>query len=284
MSMPEEIGPAIVAEVERCRQQVIDRVRQARDLSERGVIAAGSAIQGIVEQSKSAMAEAAGSMQAAGANDDHLRSQVAELRSYLVEQDRTVERALGRTSDIAKAGAAIKAMAAASRLLALNARVEAARLDGENRVAFGVIADEMRELSNGVEATNRSIAKLATELLEVLPQIRDQAQQMQTYFDKFHQEIQSRAETMNESFTSSLTRNEAYAERIRKLAYDGLSHLAFQDPMIQSLQRIEKTMLGLEAVIGQRIGGAPAAATSSAEMLAPVAAAEEPPAGDVMLF
>lgn len=283
MSMPEEIGPAIVAEVERCRQQVIDRVRHARDLSERGVIAAGSAIQGIVEQSKSAMAEAAGSMEAAGRNDDHLRSQVAELRSYLVEQDRTVERALGRTSDIAKAGAAIKAMAAASRLLALNARVEAARLDGENRVAFGVIADEMRELSNGVEATNRSIAKLATELLEVLPQIRDQAQQMQTYFDKFHQEIQARAETMNETFTSSITRNEAYAERIRKLAYDGLSHLAFQDPMIQSLQRIEKTMLGLESVIGERIGGKVPDAKSAAEVFVPTVT-EEPPAGDVMLF
>lgn len=283
MSMPEEIGPAIVAEVERCRQQVIDRVRQARDLSEKGVIAAGSAIQGIVEQSKSAMAEAAGSMQA-GRNDDHLRSQVAELRSYLVEQDRTVERALGRTSDIAKAGAAIKAMAAASRLLALNARVEAARLDGENRVAFGVIADEMRELSNGVEATNRSIAKLATELLEVLPRIRDQAQQMQSYFDKFHQEIQARAETMDQTFANSLSRNEAYAERIRKLAYDGLSHLAFQDPMIQSLQRIEKTMLGLEAVIGERIGGTPSGTPPNAEVLAPVAAAEEPPAGDVMLF
>jgi hypothetical protein len=283
MSMPEDIGPAIVAEVERCRQQVIDRVRQARDLSEKGVIAAGSAIQGIVEQSKSAMAEAAGSMEAAGRNDDHLRSQVAELRSYLVEQDRTVERALGRTSDIAKAGAAIKAMAAASRLLALNARVEAARLDGENRVAFGVIADEMRELSNGVEATNRSIAKLATELLEVLPQIRDQAQQMQTYFDKFHQEIQGRAESMNETFTSSLTRNEAYAERIRKLAYDGLSHLAFQDPMIQSLQRIEKTMLGLESVIGERISGNTSELKPVAEVHAPVVA-EEPPAGDVMLF
>lgn len=293
MVTPEEVGPKILQEIERCRAAVSDRVRAARELSEKGVMAAGAAIQAIVEHSKAAMADSAETMKGLRQNDSSLASQVAELRSYLIEQDKTVERALGRTSDIAKAGAAIKAMAAASRLLALNARVEAARLEGENRVAFGVIADEMRELSNGVEAANRSIAALARELLEVLPQIRDQAQQMQSYFDKFHSEMESREVEMSSTFSNSMARNEASADQIRKLAYDGLSHLAFQDPMGQGLERISAAMKELHQAVTRDLGTDAAATSEPAVPPEPVkpsapielvAAAQPQTAGDVLLF
>jgi methyl-accepting chemotaxis protein len=274
-------GPDLAAAIARSRATVRDRVLAVRKVSEQEVLAVGTAVQAIVSQSQKALANVSDSMDRIGDKNESVRAQVLELRAHITEQDQTVERAMDRTTDIAKAGAAIKAMAAASRLLALNARVEAARLDSEHRVAFGVIADEMRELAKEVEAANRSVGQLAAELLKVLPQIRKQSQAMQTQFESLHQEMEQKNTGLNQTFGETLSGTDQAVQEIKRLAYDALSHLQFQDPMVQNLDRIDSVLLELEHLSNGGVAGVVPASTTPA---IPVAAADEPEAGHVLLF
>ncbi|MCA8959738.1 MAG: cobalamin-dependent protein, partial [Planctomycetes bacterium] len=97
-----------------------------------------------VDRTSSALQEATSAIDEFGATVDAFDGELAEL---------------GRNFDkIAEASQGIQRIAEQSRMLALNARIEAARAGGEVGEAFSVVAREVAELSKSTQGLNQTIA------------------------------------------------------------------------------------------------------------------------------
>src|SRR3569833_2656282 len=118
--------------------------------------------------------------------DDYLAGakQTAEAQGAAVKQ------ALTLSDDIAWAGAAVDKLASQARLLALNAKIEAARL-GSSGSAFGVITEQMTHLSTEIAKTNRLIADATEATRTCLPVITAQTslqiQRLEEFTHAMHQ-------------------------------------------------------------------------------------------------
>ena len=208
---------------------------------------------------------------------------IKEMVSAVNRQEEAVQKAMTQSSAILRAGHDVQAMASATRLLSLNARVEASRL-GDQGSSFSVIADEMRQLSHAVQQTNSAVARMAKELERLLPQISEQTRSIHGQFERFSRHVEVQLQGLR-GRTDSGDETEPVVNEIVAAAQEALSHLAFQDPMVQSLGRIQRSVDVLESrVLSQdELPVAPAASADT-----PRAAEPEPQvdieAGDVMLF
>lgn len=266
-----------------CRADISRRVQDARSTSEQEVLAIGTSINKIVERAKTYVNQVSEQLKHQVEREAETTAMIKDMSAAVHKQEDTVQRAMAQSSAILRAGRDVQAMASATRLLSLNARVEASRL-GDQGSSFSVIADEMRQLSHAVQQTNSSVASMAKELERLLPQISGQARSIHQQFEQLtkHVEMQLRHD-LGESGNGQ---NNEILERIVSAAYEALSHLAFQDPMAQSLERIHDSLDAIEAFLSDRPAAAPprpptAAAPGESPTGQQANAAE---AGDVMLF
>ncbi len=262
-----------------CRSEIARRVNSAKQTSEREVMAIGTSVGRIVERSKSFATAIHRQRQLQAQRRNRMSMLITEVQANIRKQEEIVSQALAQSSAILQAGRDVQAMASATRLLSLNARVEASRL-GDQGTSFSVIADEMRQLSLSVQRANSSVAKKATELARLLPVINEQSDRIQEGFDDV-----SRLVDENEGQSSNPESLELsqFVEQIVEEGYTALSHLTFQDPMAQSLERIHTN---LDTVQTQIDGFGDPAVASAVEAAAPPPADsdEDVPAGELVLF
>ena len=265
-----------------CRTDITARINQAKSSSEAEVVAIGDSINKIVDLAKEYVAHVEDRMRRQAASEAQTAAMVKEMVAAVHRQDEAVEKATAQSSSILRAGKDVQAMASATRLLSLNARVEASRL-GDQGSSFSVIADEMRQLSHAVQQTNGTVASMAKELERTLPQISEQARIIHAQFEKFtkHVEIQLKGKEEDSQGESGKV-----VERIMEMAYEALSHLAFQDPMVQSLHRIHTSLDRVQPLVDSLDGSeeSTAAARAAVEAAAPVEEEVDVEAGEVMLF
>lgn len=238
-----DIGTIVLEEFDRCREKVISRIAEARKLTDTEVYNAGVALNQVVEQAQSYMTDVNERFtDTADDKDDPVAETLSSIQVLARHQESLVSSALENLDRIARAGERIQELSGASRLLALNARVESARFGGEGGRAFNVIADEMRELSQSVESTNMLVSDLAEELQRSLPKIKTQNQSMSDSVQTLVQEVDERKGKLQELFRSSVEAGGEALEVILGRAREGLSHLQFQDVMIQDLEGIERLL------------------------------------------
>lgn len=280
----------------------LKRIQNVNGMTAREVLDAGAALERVmsearahVDKSRSALAKAAG-----GDGRDGLRElarrQGEAIRAYLGDSQRLIEEqeAMAKQSQVGSAKIAqlatiIEGIAAQAKLLALNARIEAARL-GTRGEALSVIASEMVRFSKEVGAANGAISEIAESISRDLPRVAAHASKLRDTTERFSgringelDEIRVASDALEQVLSSAMVEGDQAAERIVSHAYAALSHLQFQDACAQHL-------LSIDAIFRELVARVPAAVEQnrpdllSGEALAAVNRNLNLNAGDVSIF
>jgi hypothetical protein len=253
----------------------LERIQNVNGMTSREVLEAGAALEHVmgearahVEQARRALSEAAG-----GEGRDGLRElarrQAEAMRAYLgdsqrliAEQETLAKQTQVGSAKIAQLATIIEGIATQAKLLALNARIEAARL-GARGEALSVIASEMVRFSKEVGAANGAISELAESISRDLPRVAQHASKLRESTERFSgringelDEIRVAGDALEHVLQSAMTEGDQAAERIVSHAYAALSHLQFQDACAQHLLSIDavfrEILTRVPAAVGER--------------------------------
>jgi methyl-accepting chemotaxis protein len=252
-----EILQLIDGELEHLRQRVQERVSEAARNSEAATLATGGMLTRILHEARAQVDDlGALSAKVSGADGDsagqiaadtsrEMRAFVTDLSRQLSEQVSSLHRATEAMQSILRVGARIDEIATASRFLALNAVVEASRL-GDAGAASRVIAQEMKELSQSVEAANGQISDLARQLSTTLPEVAATTSNVDEKVTVFRHSFDEKLRALDNAFAdlrtvaqTSVDKSSARLESIVQSSHEALSQLQFQDPMVQGLRKID---------------------------------------------
>lgn len=282
----------------------LQRIKEASEISEREALSVGQLLGKIMEVAQRQHASLENSLdqfsdssegsirQVAAAQSEAIANYLARLSSLINEQLELTKLAALQCEQISKAGSTIEQATIEARILSLNARITAAQ-NNSGGAAFAAIASEMQALSQTITQANALVGTLATELNKQLPLIARQAAAMGEENSRFsgilHGHISRVEETTRKlegTLRDTIYSGSAHYAQILRASQRAVSHLQYQDPMVQRLRR---TCLELESIV--RPEGAegneenPPAQTAEA-MAAEAVSAESDmePGGEVLLF
>jgi hypothetical protein len=231
------------------------RIEEAIQNSERDVLKTGKCMTLVLEDARAQALEARKSLErvdedsdlakAIAAQTEAMEAFLAELMTELSAQHKLSVDAANQTNEILRVGEGIAGIARAAKLLNVNAQIEAARL-GTHGEAFGVIASEMTTLTLNIEKANRQIGALAASMRERMPRLTSMSEFMvkrsESFFGEFEerqQKVVASEKALQSATLHTLQASETRASATLVTAQDALSALQFQDPMAQSLRKIE---------------------------------------------
>jgi methyl-accepting chemotaxis protein len=293
-------GIILIESLERHRDTIIQRIRETNGITEREVLAVGDSLKLIVDEARAYVADSRNTLEefASTSVSDMLERHGAVMSSFVdtikaqvSAQGAAAQQATEHTNRIVELGRTIERVTMESKILALNANIQARRL-GIQGESFQVIAQEMKHFSESVNDANKTVQALAEGLLDVLPRILSLAADMRKTSESFSVDINQRvvevAQTnsaMKAQVAESMAAGESRLQQILKLSYEALSHLQFQDTVAQSL-------LGCQGQMAQAINEVERWMKSGDEgfvdaQVAAQTTAEEAStieSGDVMLF
>jgi methyl-accepting chemotaxis protein len=243
--------------IEACRRKISAIVEKVVRTSEKETLEVGRCVTMTLDEARCQVDELRrilaqvdrGSGEANVASLIHAQSRsmtdfVAEISNALRAQDAAVIQAVAQSNKIIAAGATIEHILTESKILAVNALIEAARL-GVHGASMKVIAQNMKELSASVEKVNAAIAQIAKDLSAALPTLGESVKTMLDDTESFGRrfegqlsDLDARTQTLTSSVESSLNESEARAARILAASQEAISHLQYQDPMAQLLRKI----------------------------------------------
>lgn len=271
------LGEAIDEALRHCRTTTLDRIRRTNEMTSREVLAAGQSLGEIVERAqaqvetaRSALAGLSGQGEEGVADlVDHqtemTRAHVDELRAMLSEQSEVTRKAIEACSDIAAIGSQVRKVAQRTRILSLNANVEAARL-GASGAGIEVIASEMRRLTDEVNRANQRIEQMAQTLLASLPRIVEHTETMSGSTEQFANRLSNNAvavgaatNRLRSTVASILASGDRESTAILSGSHAALSHLQFQDPAAQSLLIIDADLARVSQHVTQLLAHTDAA-------------------------
>lgn len=206
-------------------------LRETRDVTDREIRAIGGKVDHIIRSTTAHLRDTRAQVEANTTRFAKLGEQMAALKEELASQGAQIAGVLDRLQDISEAGRNIKNLAVQSRILAINSRIEAARL-GEKGKPFEVIAHQTHRLNGQIETINQTISTVAEELCETLPAVAERGKAIAASFEAFQVLVDEMGTWAKESRESGI-------EEIVQDGYQALSHLQFQDPMIQRLEEID---------------------------------------------
>lgn len=250
-----------ISELTRARASVSDIIVEANRVTEAETLAVGDALCGIVKEAEGFVQELRTSFSALQSDGGEggivrlidkqgqaIQAYVGTVQADSAEHRTTALAALEQTQTIMRVGTTINEVARSSKMLALNASIEAARLGQAGR-SFAVIAGQMQTLSDRVHESNQLIAELATGLMELLPRIVEMSNGLSRRSADFSGEFQAQSklvgaatERLEHALTKAMKGGDQRLASIISTSQAGLSHLQFQDPTAQRLMRIDKTL------------------------------------------
>lgn len=251
----------MVAAVAAVRARARERIALVNETTEQEVLALGDSIQSIVREAKDYAAEVraqlsdlsgeSGISGALAGQSETVRRMSHELGEGLGALSGQAGAAEALCRDILEIGDRVYEVSIATKVLAVNARLEAARaVDGGS---FGVIAHEMSALNRAVQASNAEINQIARKLLVLLPeiqrmssQLRAEAEQRQLEIERHGVEVAEGEAALRRALVSCLALGEERVARIVDESRQAARHLVFQDPMAQTLMRIDADLHALE--------------------------------------
>jgi len=257
LSAPQDAGPPSSNDCPQCaarmieidgkisknRDRIKDIIHDVQKLSIEEVLAIGNCINSIVSHTRSYIADSKASLEKNFAKQsDFLETYIAQSRETVKAQGKTVEHALTLSGNISGAGEAVDKLAREAKLLALNATIEAARM-GSSGNAFGVISDEMNHLSDEIAKANRLIEGAIDAIRKSLPSILKQTTTQMEKIEEFTLTMKDLKGSIEQSMSFTGNAGDNQLDTILDLSYSALSHLQFQDPMVQELEKVNAILL-----------------------------------------
>ncbi len=241
-------APRVREEIDRGRRQVEDRVDALRTLTEREILACGRVLSGIVETARTIIADNDGALAAALTRSDASTTRfIGEMQRDIQAQGAAVAQVLSLADAMQEAISAIDSLSQYSDLLSINARIEAARI-GEAGAGFAVIAEQMRQLSGTIRGAAVRVGTAIGAVRAGMPPVRERASAMQERARAFIEVVaQEMKGGLREGAEDSAGGHRL--EAVMRLSNEALSHLQFQDPLVQELTAINRDF----AVLSERV-------------------------------
>jgi methyl-accepting chemotaxis protein len=248
------------------------RVEETKSLTEREVLAACEVLGQVLAENKDQLADSAHLSRELSHSPDgpatlasvatQLMGVLATLpKSFRHVQDRVEQ--LAQEARLAEADAAqmlvlveaVKRISAKTNLLALNTRIEASRLGG-NEKALAVLSAEMRALSDEVTRAAEAMQVLAGSLTESLPAVAGGASRMVSVCATQSEEVsasvapfQTAYARARQSAETARIGSQDRLERIQTHYAAVIRQLQFQDRVQQQLQFAEDMARALAAAL-----------------------------------
>lgn len=241
------------------------RVEEVNQMTSNESLAAGDSLNSIVNQSRNYvnyMREAMGRFAANDNGEDDagigaieeqgtmLAAYLRNLETALASQEKVAQEALRQLSAVRRAGSHILEVSNQARMLAVNARIEAARLTGSDGGAFGVIASEMSTFAKNMQSQSDEIVQIVDGLTGSLPAIAEMTEELRTRtadfsgeFSEKNEEVSAVVAQLQTTIANALQQGDDRIAEILKHSQEALSHLQFQDPCAQRLMQIEADIL-----------------------------------------
>ncbi len=320
----EDVRVAVDDVLRRALKLAVRRIAELNRLTESGVLSAGRSLDAIVGEAQAYTKDARATLEGFSGSSDQqgiadliasqnqvLENFMREIRAQVKRQAEVAQAAMLSSSQIQNLGNEIGSVAFQSRLLSLNASIEAGRMGAQGR-AFGVIAAEMTKLSQQVESTSKAVSELVSVLSAALPNVAEAAHQMQGTSEAFIAEIggsiaevDQKVREIGLSVQQTMHGGDRCISHILRHSQDALSSLQFQDPVAQGLVAVAKDFnVASRGVVNllhsdsagtpagrherapeSRVADKPIQRVEAIEHVAVVAkASTAPPPGEVLLF
>lgn len=167
------------------------------------------------------------------------------MQGFLDRQLAMSRCASAATSEINNTAQHVSELMMASRMMAINIQIESARQGGNGRT-FQVLANQVSGFSEQVDEANKMIARAVSTFVEEMPKLEGEAVAMTGRIDEFRENINRELAGMRQDaeevvgiVREALHHTETNNGKILQLSQDTLSHLQFQDPVSQGLQRAQ---------------------------------------------
>ena len=264
-----EILTALLEEFSRNQQVLSGTLKRMGEVTEKAVLLAGDSLAGIYKTTSQhvkdldalKMEESDGSSNTAfSAVLAKFLSSVPVFLDAMVKQTQLqagqAKRAREDVTNIRRFLDSISGISTACRLLATNARIEAAHA-GENGKGFAVVADSLRNVSQDVQATALSIESLGSSIGAILVTMAETADQLAKEGNLRMEELSMTTGECQRAYSDAvigaLAKFGTRAEQIRDQANQTISHLQFQDRVQQNIseaiKQSEMTITLLQSLI-----------------------------------
>jgi methyl-accepting chemotaxis protein len=275
-----DLHPRVLGEVARARQRVSARVDALNALAEREILSCGRVLATIVDEVRQITAEADHVLAASVARSDESTARfIDDMQADIGAQGAAVADVLKLADGMQEAIDAIAHLSQYSNLLAINSRIEAARI-GELGAGFSVIAEHIRDLSKTISAAAGRVAVAIGDVRQALPPVRERADCMQqrarTFIELVGQQVKK-----SSSQAASGSATSRRLDAVMRLSNEALSHLQFHESLSHELAAIDGDLEMLAGRVRRLLAGE--------VELEPVpedaqAAADRPVPGKITLF
>lgn len=241
----------------RLRESAHDRVVSANTVTEKAVLATAECLRDVasraerhVEHLRSlrehTVADSERSLGAVARRQiDHVEAYQGDMRKLIDQQQSEARAALESLAVITEAASQIESLMKDSRVLAINAQIEASRY-GERGRAFAVVATEMRSMADQIEHANTLVHDTTRTLMARLPRMAEQVATMSDRSGRFSTELEALvaditagAEALEHNVHDVLSTGDEVMSGVLSQTNQALSHLQFQDPVAQQLLIID---------------------------------------------
>jgi methyl-accepting chemotaxis protein len=276
-TVPRRLARRLAGGLADFRTLLMQRINDVNATTTREVIAAAGSVAAVVdgatahvrrvkEMVASIEGKDGGGVAAAVARQGEvLRRFFESVSRDINRQEAAADRAQQHLQKITKAASDTAHLASAARLLALNARIEAARVGGHGN-CFSTIAGEMQHLAERITQANVFIDNVASQLSKDLPEVAESARALRTSSEELSHDlslatadVEEETAGMRDIIRRMLEQSDQEMAYLISSSHEALSHLQFQDVIAQGLLRLEPplhelqisqaTDLGIEDII-----------------------------------
>ena len=271
-SSPRRLARKLAAGLSEFRTLMMQRINDVNATTSREVIAAAGSVATVVDGATAHIrrvkemvasidgGHGGGVAAAVARQGEVLRRFFDAVSRDIARQENAADRALQHLQRIAKAASDTAHLASAARLLALNERIEAARVGG-NGNCFSTIAGEMQHLAEQITQANEFIDSLASRLSEDLPEVAAAARALRSSSEELSSDLATatgdvEAETavMRDVIKRMMEQSDQEMAYLITSSHEALSHLQFQDVIAQGLLRIEPALHDLQIDQAKELG------------------------------
>lgn len=271
-SVPRRVGRRVMASLAEFRASLMQRINDVNATTGREVIAAAGSVAAVVDGATAHVKRVkemvatlegggAGGVAAAVARQSEvLRRFFASVARDIERQEAVAERAQQHLQRITKAASDTAHLASAARLLALNARIEAARVGGHGN-CFSTIAGEMQHLAEQITQANEFIDSLASRLSQDLPEVASSARALRASSEELSHDlaaataaVEDETAAMRDIIRRMTEQSDHEMAYLISSSHEALSHLQFQDVVAQGLLRIEANVHELQISSANALG------------------------------
>jgi methyl-accepting chemotaxis protein len=269
----------ILIELDESREQIARWIEDVGSVTEREVLACGHVLGAIVDKARHLTDESDRAVASSMRHSEEITGHfVKGMREDIVAQETAVQSVLKMASGIEAAVAAINDLTLSSKVLAINARIEAARLGAQGK-GFAVIADSLSGLSGVIRGASDTVSSSIDAIRKGLPQMSASAASMSERTNVFIEQVSRQVKSA--ALQTGNGQSDGSLAELTELSNQALSHLQFQDSMAQKLLSINGNLTRVKERVRQLLDGSDLLAV---EESAAAASGSQPPPGEIMLF